>query len=91
MSAPRIQSKIHESATLHGVAPSIAVSARTTRVDLERKDLVNPIGVDGPGEIGFVGTGAAIANPIDDATCTRFRCLPITIEGNRIIDRNRPA
>ena len=39
---------------------------------------VNPIGVKGIGEIGFVGAGAAIANAVYHATGKRIRDLPIT-------------
>ncbi len=40
----------------------------------------NPIGVKGLGEIGIVGTAAAIANAIYHATGRRIRNLPITID-----------
>jgi xanthine dehydrogenase YagR molybdenum-binding subunit len=41
---------------------------------------VSPIGVKGLGEIGIVGTAAAIANAIHHATGKRIRSLPITID-----------
>ena len=41
---------------------------------------VNPLGVKGLGEIGIVGTAAAIANAIFHATGKRIRSLPITID-----------
>ncbi len=41
---------------------------------------VNQIGVKGLGEIGIVGTAAAIANAIYHATGKRVRDLPITID-----------
>lgn len=41
---------------------------------------VTPLGVKGLGEIGIVGTAAAIANAIYHATGKRVRCLPITID-----------
>jgi xanthine dehydrogenase YagR molybdenum-binding subunit len=41
---------------------------------------VNPLGVKGVGEIGVVGTAAAIANAIFHATGTRVRDLPITLD-----------
>lgn len=41
---------------------------------------VNPLGVKGVGEIGVVGTPAAIANAIFHATGKRVRDLPITID-----------
>ena len=41
---------------------------------------VTPLGVKGVGEIGIVGTAAAVANAIYHATGTRVRDLPITID-----------
>jgi len=46
----------------------------------EHEDKVSPIGVKGLGEIGIVGTAAAIANAIFHATGRRIRHLPITID-----------
>jgi xanthine dehydrogenase YagR molybdenum-binding subunit len=42
--------------------------------------VVNPLGVKGVGEIGIVGTSAAIANAVYHATGRRVRKLPITLE-----------
>src|SRR4051812_2358794 len=39
---------------------------------------VNPMGAKGIGEIGIVGTAAAVANAVADATGIRIRDLPIT-------------
>jgi xanthine dehydrogenase YagR molybdenum-binding subunit len=41
---------------------------------------VTPLGVKGVGEIGIVGTAAAVANAIYHATGKRTRSLPITID-----------
>jgi len=41
---------------------------------------INPLGVKGVGEIGVVGTAAAIANAVFHATGTRVRDLPITLD-----------
>lgn len=41
---------------------------------------VTPLGVKGLGEIGIVGTAAAVANAIYHATGKRVRALPITID-----------
>jgi xanthine dehydrogenase YagR molybdenum-binding subunit len=41
---------------------------------------VNPIGVKGAGEIGIVGTPAAVANAVYHATGRRIRELPITLD-----------
>ena len=46
----------------------------------EHDDKVSPIGVKGLGEIGIVGTAAAIANALYHATGKRIRSLPITID-----------
>ena len=46
----------------------------------EQDDKVNPLGVKGLGEIGIVGTAAAIANAVFHATGKRIRDLPITID-----------
>jgi xanthine dehydrogenase YagR molybdenum-binding subunit len=39
-----------------------------------------PIGAKGIGEIGIVGTSAAIANAVHHATGRRIRSLPITVD-----------
>jgi len=41
---------------------------------------INPLGVKGVGEIGIVGTAAAVANAIYHATGKRVRDLPITLD-----------
>ncbi|MFC3215101.1 xanthine dehydrogenase family protein molybdopterin-binding subunit [Novosphingobium panipatense] len=41
---------------------------------------VTPLGVKGLGEIGIVGTAAAVANAIYHATGKRVRQLPVTID-----------
>jgi xanthine dehydrogenase YagR molybdenum-binding subunit len=46
----------------------------------EPDDIINPLGVKGVGEIGVVGTAAAIANAIYHATGKRVRDLPITLD-----------
>ena len=46
----------------------------------EHDDKVSPIGVKGLGEIGIVGTAAAIANAIYHATGKRIHETPITID-----------
>ena len=46
----------------------------------EKDDEINLLGVKGVGEIGIVGTAAAIANAIYHATGKRVRELPITID-----------
>jgi xanthine dehydrogenase YagR molybdenum-binding subunit len=46
----------------------------------EKDDFVNPAGVKGIGELGNVGTAAAVANAVYHATGVRVRDLPIRIE-----------
>jgi xanthine dehydrogenase YagR molybdenum-binding subunit len=46
----------------------------------EPDEMVNPMGIKGVGEIGIVGTAAAIANAIYHATGKRVRDLPITLD-----------
>jgi len=46
----------------------------------EKDDKVSPLGVKGLGEIGIVGTAAAVANAIFHATGKRVRDFPITID-----------
>ena len=46
----------------------------------EPDELINPLGIKGVGEIGVVGTAAAIANAIHHATGKRVRDLPITLD-----------
>ena len=46
----------------------------------EHDDKTSPMGVKGLGEIGIVGTAAAIANAVWHATGKRVRELPITID-----------
>jgi xanthine dehydrogenase YagR molybdenum-binding subunit len=41
---------------------------------------VNPMGSKGVGEVGIVGTAAAIANAVHHATGIRVRDLPITLD-----------
>lgn len=47
---------------------------------VDEEDKANPLGVKGLGEIGIVGTAAAVANAVFHATGKRIRHLPITID-----------
>ena len=62
----------------------VPVNADVPEIDVifidEHDDKANPLGVKGLGEIGIVGTAAAIANAIFHATGKRIRDLPITID-----------
>ena len=46
----------------------------------EEDPYVNPMGAKGIGELGIVGTAAAIANAVHHATGIRVRDLPITLD-----------
>ncbi len=62
----------------------IATNADVGTIDvtwIDEEDLhVNPMGAKGIGEIGIVGTAAAIANAVYHATGIRIRDLPITLD-----------
>ena len=62
----------------------IAVNADVPQIDVimvpEEDTEVNPLGVKGIGELGIVGTAAAIANAVHHATGKRIRDLPITMD-----------
>ncbi len=59
----------------------VNADVREVRVEMldEKDDYVNPLGVKGIGELGIVGTAAAIANAVHHATGKRLRKLPIRI------------
>jgi xanthine dehydrogenase YagR molybdenum-binding subunit len=46
----------------------------------EDDDQLNPMGSKGIGEIGIVGTAAAVGNAVWHATCVRVRDLPIRLD-----------
>jgi xanthine dehydrogenase YagR molybdenum-binding subunit len=62
----------------------IAVNADVAGLEVawldERDDELNPMGSKGIGEIGIVGTAAALVNAVFDATGVRVRELPIRLE-----------
>jgi xanthine dehydrogenase YagR molybdenum-binding subunit len=62
----------------------VAVNADVVAVEVEMLDekdeLVNPLGAKGIGEVGIVGTSAAVANAVHHATGVRVRKTPILIE-----------
>jgi xanthine dehydrogenase YagR molybdenum-binding subunit len=62
----------------------VAANADIHAIDVifveEKDEIINPLGVKGVGEIGIVGTAAAVANAIFHATGKRVRDLPITLD-----------
>lgn len=62
----------------------VAVNADIPKIDIlmipEVDHEVNPLGVKGIGELGIVGTAAAVANAVYHATGKRVRDLPIAME-----------
>lgn len=62
----------------------VPVNADTEEVAVilapERDNQVNPLGIKGLGELGNVGTNAAVANAVYHATGRRIRELPIRLE-----------
>jgi xanthine dehydrogenase YagR molybdenum-binding subunit len=62
----------------------VPVNADIQSIDVifveEKDDEINSLGVKGVGEIGIVGTAAAIANAVYHATGKRVRDLPITLD-----------
>ena len=69
----------HNYAEYHVPAHADIYDIKVLFVD-EQDPEVTPLGVKGLGEIGIVGTAAAIANAIYHATGKRVRSLPITID-----------
>ena len=69
----------HDLANYH-----VPVNADVGTIDVifvdEKDDEINALGVKGVGEIGIVGTAAAIANAVYHATGKRVRDLPITMD-----------
>jgi len=69
----------HNLAEYHVPANADVPAIEVIFVD-EKDSIVNPLGVKGLGEIGIVGTAAAIANAVFHATGKRVRDLPITLD-----------
>jgi xanthine dehydrogenase YagR molybdenum-binding subunit len=66
----------HDLAGYHVASNADVRSIEVSWVD-EQDDQTNPSGIKGIGEIGIVGTAAAIANAVWHATGRRQRTLPI--------------
>jgi xanthine dehydrogenase YagR molybdenum-binding subunit len=69
----------HDLATYH-----VAVCADIDRIEAvwieEHDPHVNPMGAKGIGEIGIVGTAAAVVNAVHHATGVRVRDLPVRLD-----------
>jgi xanthine dehydrogenase YagR molybdenum-binding subunit len=79
----------HDLAQYHVAACADVVDIEATWID-EIDDRLNPMGAKGVGEIGIVGTAAAIANAVHHATGIRIRDLPIRLD--RLLEAGlRPA
>jgi xanthine dehydrogenase YagR molybdenum-binding subunit len=74
----------HDFAQYHVAACADVLDVQATWLD-EADDHLNPMGAKGVGEIGIVGTAAAIANAVHHATGVRVRDLPIRLD--RLLDR----
>ncbi len=89
-----VGSALHEQSEIDGRAARyvnanladylIPVNADVVDVDVilisEEDKLVNPLGVKGIGELGIVGTAAAVSNAVYHATGQRLRDLPLRID-----------
>ena len=67
----------HDLASYHVASCADVQSIEAVWID-EEDTHINPMGAKGIGEIGIVGTAAAVANAVHHATGIRVRDLPIT-------------
>jgi xanthine dehydrogenase YagR molybdenum-binding subunit len=69
----------HDFAQYHVAACADVLDLEATWIE-EDDDHLNPMGAKGIGEIGIVGTAAAIANAVHHATAIRVRDLPLRLD-----------
>jgi xanthine dehydrogenase YagR molybdenum-binding subunit len=69
----------HDLASYHITAHADVEQIEAVWID-EDDPRVNPVGIKGVGEIGIVGTAAAIANAVHHATGVRVRDLPVRLD-----------
>jgi xanthine dehydrogenase YagR molybdenum-binding subunit len=69
----------HDFAQYHVAACADVLDLDATWID-EDDEHLNPMGAKGIGEIGIVGTAAAIANAVHHATGMRIRDLPLRLD-----------
>jgi len=74
----------HDFASYHVAACADVVDIEAHWIDEDDPHL-NPMGAKGIGEIGIVGTAAAVANAVHHATGIRIRDLPI--RPDKLLDR----
>jgi xanthine dehydrogenase YagR molybdenum-binding subunit len=77
----------HDLAQYHVAACADALDIDATWIEEQESEL-GPVGAKGIGEIGIVGTAAAVANAVFHATGVRVRDLPIVpaklLSGDRV-------
>jgi xanthine dehydrogenase YagR molybdenum-binding subunit len=69
----------HDLAQYHVPACADVADVEVAWID-EQDTHLNPVGTKGIGEIGIVGTAAAVANAVHHATGVRVRTLPIRLD-----------
>jgi xanthine dehydrogenase YagR molybdenum-binding subunit len=77
---PRFGHVVNQDFATYHVAANADVGTVEVHFLPEEDPYVNPMGSKGIGELGIVGTAAAIANAVHHATGIRVRDLPITLD-----------
>ncbi len=77
---PRLGQVVNHDLAMYHISTNADVGSIEVHVLDEEDPYVNPMGTKGIGEIGIVGTSAAIANAVYHATGVRIRDLPITLD-----------
>lgn len=74
---------------INGEEQHLSIDPRVTLLSDEHDSVVNDLQIKGLGEIGTIGSAAAIANAVYHATGKRVRNLPITPD--KLLDAQREA
>jgi xanthine dehydrogenase YagR molybdenum-binding subunit len=77
---PRFGHVINHDLAEYHIATSADVGSIEVDWIAEEDPYVDPMGSKGVGELGIVGTAAAVANAVHHATGIRVRDLPITVD-----------